>query len=327
MPRPLHRATAALMASLILAGCVTTRAQRIGEDDGTDACRAQVVALDSTGNFFAEDILRGAAIGALAGAAVGGATSRDWRGALLGAAIGGAGGAAVGYFAAVQRQAGDQAAVTAQVGSDLQRENAELIRTQVAFDQLMDCRVRSANTVREAVREGRLDRPTGVARMNEIRGRAQRDLALAQQINTQIGTRGAEFDTAIDNVVPGGKASLAGALVGRAQPIRATARRTVPVKLSPNAGSAEIAQLNPREAVQVTPATGGYALVETSSGLRGYAPVDALQTPRRLPDATPPAGEDVRSLAATNVARRDNFAQSVGNAERLAQAGGFELAG
>ncbi|PZW45137.1 outer membrane protein with glycine zipper [Humitalea rosea] len=325
MPRPLYRATALLTASLLLTGCVTTRAGRIGADDGTDACRTQVVALDSTGNFFAEDILRGAAVGALAGAAIGGLASGNWRGALLGAAIGGAGGAAVGYFSAVQRQAGDQAAVTAQVGSDLEKENIELVRTQVAFDQLMDCRYRSAQTIRQAVLEGRVDRPTGLARMAEIRGRAQRDIALAQQINTQIGTRGAEFDTAIDNVVPGGKASLAGALVGRAQPIRATARRAVPVKLSPTGASVEIAQLSPREVVQVSPASGGYALVETSSGLRGYAPVEALQTPTRLPDATPTAASDVRSLAATNVARRDNFAQTVGNAERLAQSGGFEL--
>lgn len=331
-PRTLHRATAALTASLMLAGCVSTRSGRIGADDGSDGCRPQLVALDSTGNFFAEDVLRGAAVGALAGAAIGGLATGNWRGALVGAAIGGAGGAAVGYYASVSQQGRDQAAITAQIGTDLQRENAELERTQVAFDQLMDCRFRSAATVRQAVQQGRMDRATGLAQMSAIRGRAQRDLQLAQQINTQIGTRGAEFDTAIDNTVPGGKAAVAGAVIGRQQPIQVTARRPVPLRLQPKGDSPEIAQITPRDAVTVRPAAGGFALVETSSGLRGYAPSDAFQGPRgpvRVADATVPSaqGGELRSLAATNLARRDNFSESVGNAERLASAGGFELAG
>ncbi len=335
MARTLYRTTAALTASLMLAGCVTTRAGRIGADDGMDACRTQLVALDSTGNFFAEDMLRGAAVGALTGAAIGGLATGNWRGALIGAAIGGAGGAAVGYYASVSQQQRDQAAVTAQIGNDLQRENAELERTQVAFDQLMDCRFRQAARVRVAVREGRLDRNTGLAQMADVRTRAQRDLQLAQTISTQIGTRGAEFDTAIDNTVPGGKAAVAGAVIGRQQPIQVTARRAIPLRLQPKADAPEIAQIGARDAVTVSPASGGYALVETSSGLRGYAPADSFQGPRgpvRVADASLPSsqtaqGGELRSLAATNLARRDNFSESVGNAERLASAGGFELAG
>ena len=69
----LHRGMAVLTAAALLAGCVSTREGRIGADDGSDACRAQVVALDSTGNFFGEDIVRGAAIGAVGGAALPGA--------------------------------------------------------------------------------------------------------------------------------------------------------------------------------------------------------------------------------------------------------------
>jgi hypothetical protein len=36
---------------------------------------------------------------------------------------------------------------------------------------------------------------------------------------------------------------------------------------------------------------------------------------------------EFRQLAATNIARRDNFSESVQNADRLAQGQGFELAG
>ncbi|MCO6419005.1 hypothetical protein JYK14_23010, partial [Siccirubricoccus sp. KC 17139] len=83
-----RRLVALVTSTALLAGCVTTREGRIGADDGTDSCRPQVVALDSTGNFFAEDILRGAAIGAVGGAALGAIAGGDWRSALIGAAAG-----------------------------------------------------------------------------------------------------------------------------------------------------------------------------------------------------------------------------------------------
>jgi hypothetical protein len=157
--RPLTRATAFLTASVMLAGCVTTQAGRIGADDGRDVCRQYLVALDSTGDYYGEDILQGAAVGALGGALVGGLATGRWQGALIGAAVGGATGAAVGYYSALQRQARDQQAIFAQMSSDLSRENAQLDRTQVAFDQLTDCRLRvSPPTVRDAVKTGRLSR-------------------------------------------------------------------------------------------------------------------------------------------------------------------------
>jgi hypothetical protein len=87
------------------------------------------------------------------------------------------------------------------------------------------------------------------------------------------------------------------------------------------------------------PARDGYALVETSSGQRGYAEVGAFSSggnargagaPVRLGPAAPDPAQaaqpgDVRSLAASNIARRDNFTAAVANAER-ATASGFELA-
>lgn len=326
-----HRTTAMLAASMMLVGC-TTQTGRIGADDGRDGCRAQLVALDSTGNFFGEDILRGAAVGAVGGALVGGLATGRWQGALIGAAAGGLGGAAVGYFAAVQRQARDQAAVTAQIGNDLQRENAELDRTQVAFDQLMDCRLRSAAILRAAVTEGRIDRSVGRAQMADIRARFDNDLRLAQTINGRITTRGNEFDTAIDNVVPGGKEGVRTVYAARRQVVQAAPRRPVAVRFRPSTDSAEIGQISARDVVSVRPGPAGYAMVETASGVRGYAPAEAFQGTRAAnlgpaPDVRASNGNDMRSLAATNLARRENFSESVGNAERLASSGGFELPG
>lgn len=321
---PLHRAFSGLTAALLLAGCVTTQAGRIGPDDGRDACRPQLLALDSTGDFYGEQILQGAAIGAAGGALIGGLASGRWQGALIGAAVGGASGAAVGYYAALQRQAADQQALFVQMSKDLSTENAQLDRTQIAFNNLMDCRLRSAERVREMVRGGRMDRATGQAQMTEIRGRFQADLALAQSINSRIGARGAEFDTAIDSAIPGGKSAVMAA--ARPAPVRAAPRRPVEVKFSPNPDSPRIGTVNAREVVAVRPGPAGSVAVETASGLRGYAPADAFPAQRA---AAPQADTgDVRSLAATNLARRENFAESLGNAERVAQAGGgFELPG
>lgn len=325
--RTLYRATALLSATIVLAGCVTTQAGRIGADDGRDVCRQYLVALDSTGDYYAEDILQGAAVGALGGALVGGLATGRWQGALIGAAVGGATGAAVGYYSALQRQARDQAGIFAQMSSDLTRENAQLDRTQVAFDQLSDCRLRTAATVRDAYKAGRLSREVAQAQLAEIRSRFQGDIQVAQRINQSITGRGAQFDTAFDNALPGGKAAVVASNARPAQ-VRLAPRRAVAVKFRPDAGSAEVAQINAREVVATRPGPPGYVQVETASGVRGYAPADAFPAAPRgqRVAAAEPTGTDVRSLAATNISRRDNFTESVGNAERLASAGGgFEL--
>jgi len=41
------------------------------------------------------------------------------------------------------------------VGGDLRTENAQLDRTQIAFNQLVDCRVNAANRIRARCARGR----------------------------------------------------------------------------------------------------------------------------------------------------------------------------
>jgi hypothetical protein len=332
----LRRGVALLTAVAMLAGCVSTRAGRIGADDGADGCRAQLVALDSTGNFFAEDIIRGAAIGAVGGAALGAliAAASGGRGSNIaaGAAIGAVGGAVVGgtagYLSARQQQSSDQASLSQAVAGDLAAENAQIDRTWVAYSQLMDCRFGTAQRIRDDFRAGRLQRPQAEARLADVRARTQRDLQLARSINDKIAERGAQFDVAIENLAPGTKQQVqaqTGARVSRAVPVQA--RAAIPLKLRPEAASPQVAQVSPQERVTLQPAENGFALVETSSGVRGYAPAGAFPEARQL-GAVPAiaSGGDFRSLAASNIARRDNFTQSIGNAERLAQGQGFELA-
>lgn len=335
MRSSIRRSVATVTAAAMLAGCVSTQAGRIGVDDGRDVCRAQVVALDSTGDFFGEDILRGAAIGAGTGAIAGGliaaATGRRGSDILAGAAIGALAGGIIGgvggYIQARQRQASDQASLMMAVGGDLRAENAQIDRTQLAFNQLVDCRVNAASRIRADVRAGRLSRDQGMAMMAYQRDLMRRDVALAQAINQKIGTRGSEFDTAIETIAPGTKQAVTARRAVSAQPT--TARVSAPIRIRPEGGAPQIGQLAPQERVTVRPAEGNFALVETSSGVRGYVPASAVGVRGLGTESAGGRGQDgeFRQLAATNIARRDNFSESVQNADRLAQGQGFELAG
>ncbi len=334
MRSSLRRPIASITAAIMLAGC-STQMGRIGADDGRDACRAYVVQLDSTGNFYGEDIVRGAAIGAGTGALAGGllaaATGRRGSDILAGAAIGAVAGGVIGgtagYIQARQRQAQSQGALVQAVGGDLANENRQLDATQLAFNQLVDCRVNAANQIRAGVRAGRIGRDQGMALMTYQRDLMRRDVALAQTINQKIGTRGAEFDSAIETISPGTKGQVQARRAVRATPT--TARVSAPIRIRPDAGAAEIGQLSRNETVTVSPAQGNFARVETSSGVVGYVPASSVGV-RGL--GSPEAGiggrgqdGEFRQLAASNIARRDNFSESVATADRLAQGQGFEL--
>lgn len=340
-----------------------TREQRIGPDDGRDACRPQLVRFDSAGEFFAGPIIAGAALGAAAGAGAAAAFPRTGPisaliGLAVGAGVGAAAGAAVGsYLEQRRREAGeDEAALSRLVASDLERENAGLDQAQRAFDDLLDCRVRTAQEVREAARSGALPAPEAQARLAEIQERTRRDVELAKRVTARVGERGSDLDTAIDALAPEVRPQVASAnAAAQAVVVPAVAVAPVPVRVRPDPVAPAVAQVPPRQPVQVRPArTPGFAVVETESGQRlGYAPVEAFATrgagsaaPVRLaapasPFALPPgaaapaaaapeagaaapAGR-LRSFAATNIARRDNFIESVRNAESLATRG-FETA-
>jgi hypothetical protein len=326
----------ALAVAGLLSGCASgafsTQSARIGTDDGTDSCRQQLVALDSTGDYFGADILKGAVIGAAGGGLIGGLASGDIRGALIGAAAGAAVGGAAGYWSSLQQQQHDQAGLRTQVTSDLTQENAQIDKTQIAFDQLMDCRFNQAASIRADLAAGRIDRPTAVAAMARVKDRVQRDLQVAQTINGQIQGRAQQFDVAANNLSPGTQAMVEGMNNVPSRP--AVARAPTAVKLRPDPSAPDIAQLQPRERVTVHGGRAGYALVETDSGVRGFAPTSELLQPGKRrptpvsvpqqPVATANSG-DVRTLAGSNAARRDAFAQSVSVSQQAASTG-FELA-
>lgn len=195
-------AAVAVCIALALPGC-STQSQRIGADDGSDVCRRQRVALDSTGDFFAEDIVKGAAIGAAIGGLSGLLAGRNTRSALLGGVAGGALGAAGGYWKARQQQASDQASLYRTISSDIQRDNASIDKTQLAFNQLVDCRRSEASRVRGDLSAGHLNRAQAQAAMAAVRERSLGDLRIAQAINDKIQERGNDFTFANNQLSSG----------------------------------------------------------------------------------------------------------------------------
>jgi hypothetical protein len=191
----------------------------------------------------------------------------------------------------------------------------------------VDCRYRQAQAINAAYTAHRIDRATAEAQMALVRQRAAKDVALARLINQQIQDRGGQFGVAASNVDPGAAAAISARPAAQSQP--AVVRSAAAIKLRPDAGAPDVAQLKPHEQVTVSPGRNGYALVQTSNGQQGYVSASSLQGNggRGISVATTTpiqTSSDVRTLAGSNAARRDDFAQSVSVTEQ-AQSSGFEL--
>ncbi|MCC7274888.1 MAG: hypothetical protein IT561_19640 [Alphaproteobacteria bacterium] len=321
-----------LTAALVLPGC-TTQSMRIGADDGSDVCRPQRVALDSTGDYFAEDMVKGAAIGAVAGGILGAVTGgrNAGRNALIGAAIGAAAGAAGGYWASKMQQEQSRDRLYASVASDLSRENQQLDATQVAFDRLVDCRRNEAARIRSAVATGAMSRPQGAQQMAEVRRRYEEDIQIAQRISGRVSERSANFQFANEQINP--------------QPYHVQYR--TPIRARPDMSAGAMGTLQPGSTVYAAREDDSWMRVEQSSG-PGFVPMDALAAyaapspspapsagparpaPRRPAAAPPPPPRradpqqrEVATATSTNLAKRDQFQRSVQTAQ--ANTNAFEL--
>lgn len=207
--------------------------------------------------------------------------------------------------------------------ADLRQENADLDAVQIAFDALLYCRWIEARTIRAELAAGRVARPVADSRMAALRARLQRDLARAQAVLDALERRAGLREAALESAAPGTREATRRARAESGAMRRVVAAATVPLRLRPEAGAPEIGRVAAGQAVNVRPAQGGFALVEGQGGLRGYAPTGAFQVAERSPAAV--AGGPVRQLAASNIAKRDNFAESLALA-REAAVSGFELA-
>ncbi|WP_426956926.1 hypothetical protein [Muricoccus radiodurans] len=198
----------------------------------------------------------------------------------------------------------------AELAAELARENAALDRLQAAFDALVYCRWTEVRLVRDAASFGRLAQPTARARVAQTTARLRADLVRANEFRDRAAGRAAALDAAAGRA-PGGRTAVAPRVV-----LTATATEAVPLRAGPDGSSREVGRIAPRSEVQVAAAPNGFALVQAGA-LRGFARAESLT---RLP--TPATGpEELRILAASNVARREIFAETVALAQRAAETG------
>lgn len=191
-------AATVVSTSILLSACVTTQAGRIGKDDGTDACRANLVAMDATGDFFAEDMVKGAVIGALAGGIIGALASKNDRGsaAAIGAAAGAAAGATGGYISSKMQQEKDKAVLYQSVMTDYEKELAKIDEADLAFKRLVDCRNQSMRQVAADYKAKLITRDEAKLRWRRLLDQKAQDLKVAEAMGKNMTERLKEFDNA-----------------------------------------------------------------------------------------------------------------------------------
>lgn len=245
-------ASALAVAAMVLSGCAGGVSRDVITATGSDdVCLPQREALAATQQFFAEDIVAGAAIGALSGAALGalGAAVSGGdvgRGALVGAVTMGVAGAAAGYWNALQRQQGNNpSGLIATVLRDVTRENEQVVRTRQAWDRLVDCRRGEVTRVRSERQAGRITPSEANQRLGEIRRKVDLDLTLARSIGTKIEERRSQFNFAKEQVAP-----TPAARTRPRQQVAAQTQRQRPARVTPAAqtpaggGQTQVAAVN-----------------------------------------------------------------------------------
>jgi hypothetical protein len=330
------RLAPALAAALFVTACAGGGggAGGLGADDGTDACRAQAAELDRSGAIFAVPIVAGGVAvigtGGVLGTRPGVVGGLVWAATSAAAAV-----TAVAYVDQRRREAaGNEAALATAVGNDIERENASLAQTQAALDSVTECRLRQARQVQEAARAGQIQREQAAAQLAALRAQAERDLALSRTIEQRVATRAADLDAGVA-AVPAARPAPPPRPAVTVRPTAPVPLQTAPVAAAPAAPAA--AAVAPRQEVVVTPARNpDFVAVATPAGQPlGFAPVAVFSIPpaqtRAISAAAapPPPPADatgrLRTLASTNIVRRDNFREAVGDLQRVVSAGGFEL--
>ena len=198
-----------------------------------------------------------------------------------------------------------------ELAAELTRENAALERLQIAFDALLYCRWTEVRLIRADAASNRFPQAELPQRLGAADARLRQDLARAGQARDRMQARNARIEAAVEAVAPGTRAAIASQR-GAGLP-RAVASAPLILRLRPDATAPQVGRLVAGAEVTLRPAPGGFALAE-GVGQRGYAPGSAFTL---LPNTPAAGGPDrLRSLAATNLARREGFIESLTLANR-----------
>lgn len=156
------------------------------------------MALDSTGNFFAEDMLKGAVAGAVTGGLVAALLGGSGKDIAASALAGGVVGAIGGYYKSRMNQGRDQAVLA--INNDLTREANELDKADVAVHALIACRIEQRDRIRADYASRRISRNEAQRRWSQLQEQVDRDNNLMQMVADNIGKRQEEYQYAHEQV-------------------------------------------------------------------------------------------------------------------------------
>ena len=209
--RPLRLAIAGLMlGALTLQGCA---GGGIGSmfnglesyNDPSDTCNYARQPLIESGRAFSEDILAGAAIGAVGGALAGAAIDRNrGQGAGFGAIAGGLAGAVGGYLAAKQRQAQNQAELIASIDRDAYRDNTTLVRASNSIGTLTRCRRTQVAGIERSYRGHTITAADAKAQLQHVHDQMRADNDLITQVLGKVDDRSQTYAGARSQAVSSG---------------------------------------------------------------------------------------------------------------------------
>lgn len=297
-----------------LAGCDT--AQNLL--DTNDVCHDQRAALRSYGDYFAQDMLVGGAIGAAAGGIVGAVTHQSIGTTLGLSAAGFAVGAGAGYWAAVEQKNSDMAARERQVTSDIDAENRKIDGAQAAFNDLIHCRREEAAHLRADVAAGRISQTDGDKQMADIRSRYDDDIALGKKVGANIASHSADLEYANEQIKP--------------QPY--VARHETAIYASQDANGARLENLRGGAVISGAAVDTTWVKVRLARGRTGFIQASDLELQAEIiarnhsrRHSPPPAtkGDPVAEGVFTNLSKRADFDDSVQTAST--NTSGFELSG
>ena len=211
--------------------------------------------------------------------------------------------------------------------AELARENVALERLQIAFDALLYCRWTEVRVIRSEAAAGTVPAAERDRRLGLAENRLRRDVTEGGRIRDNLAARSARIEAAVERASPGTRAALAAARsTVDAQP-RAVASAPIVLRLRPDATSPITARLPAGAPARLRAGPNGFAYADAGPQARGYALSNSFTLVPQVQAGSAPGMSRLRSLAATNIARREGFAQSISLANRGGLQDRFEPGG
>jgi hypothetical protein len=303
-----------------------------------DSCGAQRQSLKAFQDYFFASMIQGAAIGAVGGGLAGLALGGNAQSAAIGAGAGALLGGTVGYYSAKQKANSDPVALTNSVYQDVNHENGQIDGVSAAFNNLKDCRLRSAQAVKRDYRDKRISQEDAQAKLQVIKQRFLEDADFAAGLGKKMDERGGEYQTASEQIqtLPNARETsaprreTAGGGGGGSGLVANEAAR---VHEKADAASRQVGTVAQGVAVQPitdsdTPAD--WTHVQLSNGKSGYIVSRLLRpagsaAPNRA--APPSNASGVAELTESNQLKRKALSDQVASAKTEANGSTFELSG